>query len=87
MTCSARKEAQLCAQGWVRQFTADEPRLSEAVENYRALGLEVHLEPVDPGACAAEGGCNACFASPEAAARLKVIFTRAGGAGDKRTRA
>jgi len=29
----------------MRQFTTDEPRLSEAVELYRSLGYEVHLEP------------------------------------------
>lgn len=32
-------------QGWTRQFTADEPRLSEAVKLYRSLGYEVRLEP------------------------------------------
>ncbi|MCB2225291.1 MAG: hypothetical protein KQH53_01345 [Desulfarculaceae bacterium] len=86
MICHAQREAELKAQGWTRQFTADEPRLSEAVESYRALGFEVLLEPVDPAACAAEGGCTACFGSPEAAARLKIIFTRAK-TGDARTRA
>ena len=29
----------------MRRFTTDEPRLSEAVELYRSLGYEVHLEP------------------------------------------
>ncbi|MCF8032092.1 MAG: hypothetical protein K9K66_02480 [Desulfarculaceae bacterium] len=81
MSCSARREAQLSAQGWVKQFMADEPRLSEAVEEYRALGFEVHLEPVDPVACGQEGGCTACFSEPEAAARLKIIFTRSGASG------
>ena len=76
MSCHAAREAQLLAQGWVRQFLADEPRLSEAVEEYQALGFEVRLEEVDPEACAASGGCAACFAAPELAARFKVIFTR-----------
>lgn len=31
--------------GWQRQFTTEEPRLSEAVELYRELGYEVRLEP------------------------------------------
>ena len=31
-------------QGWVKQFTTDEPRLSEAVELYESLGYEVCLE-------------------------------------------
>lgn len=76
MSCTAAREAQLLAQGWVRQFTTDEPRLGEAVEEYRELGFEVHLEPLDPAACAASGGCAACFDSPELAARFRVIFTR-----------
>jgi hypothetical protein len=33
-------------EGWTRQFTVDEPRLSEAVEMYKSLGFEVHLEPM-----------------------------------------
>ena len=40
------KEEQLKREGWMRQFTTDEPRLSEAVELYQSLGFEVHLEPV-----------------------------------------
>lgn len=39
------KEEELKRDGWMRQFTTDEPRLSEAVELYRSLGYEVHLEP------------------------------------------
>ena len=40
------KEEELKKEGWIRQFTADEPRLTEAVELYRSLGYEVNLEPV-----------------------------------------
>lgn len=76
MPCSARREKELSAQGWRRQFTADEPRLSEAVEHYRQLGFEVHLEEVDPAACGQDGVCTSCFAQEPAAAHLKVIFTR-----------
>jgi len=39
------QEERLKRKGWTRQFTTDEPRLSEAVELYRSLGYEVHLEP------------------------------------------
>jgi hypothetical protein len=39
------REEELKREGWKRQFTTDEPRLSEAVELYRSLGFEVHLEP------------------------------------------
>lgn len=39
------REEELKREGWIRQFTTDEPRLSEAVELYRLLGYEIHLEP------------------------------------------
>jgi len=37
-------EKELKQEGWVKQFTTDEPRLSEAVELYKSLGYEVRLE-------------------------------------------
>jgi len=40
----SQREEELKKYGWVRQFVTDEPRLSEAVELYRELGYEVHLE-------------------------------------------
>lgn len=68
-------------QGWSRQFVANEPRLSEAVEMYRELGFEVHLEPLpgEPeckGCAGAEGekGCRVCFEGVED--QYKIIFTR-----------
>lgn len=76
MPCSSEKEAALLARGWHKQFMADEPRLSEMVKEYRDLGFEVHLEEVDPQACADSGECTTCFQSPEAAGRFKIIFTR-----------
>lgn len=66
------------AQGWKKQFLANEPRLSEAVEEYRGLGFEVHLETVDPQACAASQGCSSCFEATEEAEQFRVIFTRPG---------
>lgn len=54
------KEADLLSEGWVKQTTIGEPRLSEIVENYRQLGYEVHVvehrEEAGTGA-----GCNTCF--------------------------
>jgi hypothetical protein len=54
------EENDLLAQGWVKQTTIGEPRLSEIVENYRQLGYEVHViehrEESGSGA-----GCNTCF--------------------------
>lgn len=38
-------DSELERQGWIRQFEAGEPRLSEAVELYKRLGYEVRLEP------------------------------------------
>jgi hypothetical protein len=47
MRCGGGKsrEEELRREGWERQFTTDEPRLSDAVELYLSLGYEVHLEP------------------------------------------
>jgi len=71
-------------QGWVKQFTANEPRLSEAVDLYRESGFEVHLEPLPKGqacdACAGaegrkeQGECRVCFEGFED--QYKIIFTR-----------
>ena len=85
MSCSAEREKELAGQGWTRQFMATEPRLGEAARQYRELGFEVLLEPVDPAACQRQGQCAACFEHPEAAARLKVIFTRPRAAAGEKT--
>lgn len=61
---------ELQKQGWVKRFTTDEPRLSEAVEEYRELGFDVLLEPVD----LQDEECTSCLnASPD---RYKTIYTR-----------
>jgi len=67
-----KSEETLIAEGWTRQFNASEPRLSEALELYEEMGLEVHLEPVvvDPDS----GECQKCFEDePD---RYKIIWTR-----------
>ena len=64
------RQKELERERWVRQFTADEPRLSEAVELYESLGFEVHLEPVTPGESAEQ--CQICFEEGE----YKTIYTR-----------
>lgn len=59
-------------EGWTRQFVAAEPRLSEAVELYRSLGLEVRLEQISPESL--EGDCAVCMeAAPD---QFRVIYTR-----------
>jgi len=67
------RQQELENQGWTRQFTADEPRLSEAVEEYRELGFEVHLEPLDPQEMQ-QGECSSCLMAQ--CDRYKIIYTR-----------
>lgn len=62
---------ELQAQGWVKQFTTAEPRLSEAVALYQSLGFEVHLEPMRPGE--GEGACYQCIL---AECDYQTIYTR-----------
>jgi hypothetical protein len=65
------RQEELIRQGWERQATYDEPRLSEMIDTYREIGLEVHLEPFDPDQ---ESGCTECMAAvPE---KFKTIYTR-----------
>lgn len=53
------KEGELLEQGWIKQTTIGEPRLSEIVENYRKMGYEVHVieHPVETDG----DSCNSCF--------------------------
>ena len=62
---------ELQEQGWVKQFTTAEPRLSEVVGLYQSLGFEVHLEPMRPGEV--EGPCQQCILSECA---YQTIYTR-----------
>ena len=61
---------ELAAQGWKRCFIADEPRLSEAVETYEELGLEVLLVQVTER----DAECTECM--KQAPARFWLIYTR-----------
>ena len=64
------REEQLKKEGWQKRFTIDEPRLSEMLEQYKELGFEVLLEPVD----LSSEECTSCIAvDPK---RYKTIFTR-----------
>ena len=65
------REQELIRQGWQKQVTYDEPRLSELVDMYREIGFEVHLEPFDP---LREPGCTRCM--QESAERFQTIYTR-----------
>ena len=65
------RHEKLFHQGWQRQATYDEPRLSEMADMYKEIGLEVHLEPFDPDK---EPGCTGCMAAtPDL---YKTIYTR-----------
>lgn len=69
---SSPQAKELEEQGWIRQNTIDEPRLSELVELYNSLGFEVCLVPHQPAPHLS--ACQACLlASPE---RYKTIYTR-----------
>ena len=72
------REAELEEEGWTRQFTAEEPRLSEAVELYKSLGFEVHLEPVVPDENSEE--CATCL--EVMCDRYQTIYTRPAEGGD-----
>lgn len=67
-------------EGWGRQFTANEPRLSEAVTLFEETGYEVHLEPFAAEPSASDfpltggGKCTTCYEGVED--QYKIIFTR-----------
>ena len=64
------REEELKKEGWTKRFVTDEPRLSEAVEQYEEIGFDVLLEPVD----STSEECTSCIAAfPE---RYKTIYTR-----------
>ncbi len=69
-------EQELAAAGWQRCFVAEEPRLSESVETYEDIGLEVIALPAraTDGACGAGDGCANCLVAEPG--RFKVIYTR-----------
>lgn len=59
-------EVALLKDGWQRQTTIGEPRLSEIAQNYRTMGFEVHVEEFKTEGSAGDsgtgdGGCNTCF--------------------------
>jgi len=71
MTKGTREE-ELKKNGWIRMFTAKEPRLSECVELYESMGLEVHLEPLRLDELDEE--CKACYEKD--LDEYKTIYTK-----------
>jgi hypothetical protein len=64
------REEELKKEGWEKRFTIDEPRLSEMVEQYRELGFEVLLKPVDMSS----EDCTSCISAFHD--RYRTIYTR-----------
>lgn len=64
------REEELKKQGWEKRFTIDEPRLLDIVEQYKELGFEVLLEPVDTSS----EECTTCITPFHD--RYKTIYTR-----------
>jgi len=68
---SLTPEEKLIKEGWQKQATYDDPRLSEMVEMYAEIGLEVHLEPFN---VENESGCSGCMQlKPDL---FKTLYTR-----------
>ncbi len=70
---AVRRHRELAEEGWVRRFSADEPRLSEMKASYEALGYEVHLEP---GMIGDRTQCAVCFDTEGFSERYKTIYTK-----------
>jgi hypothetical protein len=64
------REEELKKEGWEKRFTTDEPRLSEILGQYKELGFEVLLEPVDTSS----EECTTCITA--FSDRYKTIYTR-----------
>ena len=66
------REEELKKEGWEKRFTMDEPRLSEMAEQYRELGFEVLLDPVDTSS----EDCTTCLKDLAFSHLYKTIYTR-----------
>ena len=64
------REEELRKEGWEKRFTVDEPRLSEMVEQYKELGFEVLLDPVETSS----EQCTTCIEAFRD--RYRTIYTR-----------
>ena len=64
-------EEKLISSGWQKKATYDDPRLTEVVDMYEEIGLDVHLEPFN---AANESGCSDCM--QQLPGQFKTIYTR-----------
>ena len=60
--------------GWEKQFTCGEPRLSEATELFEAMGRDVIVENIDIQNLPGGKGCKDCYLS--CSGEIKTIWTR-----------
>jgi len=68
------REKELEKEGWVKQTTIGEPRLSEIVELYNSLGYEVRLEPVVLEELDKE--CRECYEREGEIEKVKTVYVR-----------
>lgn len=59
-------------EGWIKQTTIGEPRLSEIVELYKSLGYKVRVEPATLDELDEE--CRRCYGNE--IDELKTVYTR-----------
>ena len=64
-------EEKLIREGWEKRATYDDPRLTEMVDSYKEIGLEVRLEPFN---AADAKGCADCMTLVPG--QFKTIYTR-----------
>jgi hypothetical protein len=64
-------EDDLIRNGWKKRAIYDDPRLTEMMELYEKIGLEVHLEPIHHKN---KDGCAICMQQhPD---RFRIVYTR-----------
>jgi hypothetical protein len=66
------REKELEEEGWVKQTTIGEPRLSEIAELYKSLGYEVRLESVKLDELDEE--CRRCYEGE--VDEVKTVYVR-----------
>jgi hypothetical protein len=67
------RHKKLIEDGWVRRFTAEEPRLSEMKEFYESLGLKVRVEAGIPDE---SQECRSCFDLEGFETLYRTIYTK-----------
>lgn len=70
------RDVTLEADGWEKQFTCGQPRLSEMVDLFLSMGREIHLEPMASDDRPLGAECEACFVS--CGDEMQTMWTRKG---------